>query len=292
MARTDILRVYVYVPQAYAAFVQEGSTAYLDFAEFPGEKIQGKVAHIAGAIDPATRTLQTEIQVDNKESRLFPGAFANVHLSLPLKKAPTVVPVNTLLFRKEGLQVATVGMTNGIVHLKKVTIGQDFGTSLEVTSGVTKEDRIVVNPSDSLQDGAKVEAKRATAGKGSSSVSYQACPKRSVTGEFVRAGPRPRSRLPAISRRKAAGYHAWRGPFGSLHSPQARELWGKRTRPYQRRGALTGALRIASRGAGTPNQRSNDSAPRCRSSRTIRQPPCAPASRAAASSGVGSPDAR
>ncbi len=155
--RTDILRVYVYVPQAYAAYVKEGSTAFLDFAEFPGEKITGKVAHIAGAIDPATRTLQTEIQVDNKEGRLFPGAFANTHLSLPLKKAPTVVPVNTLLFRKEGLQVATVD-NGGIVHLKKVTIGQDFGATLEVTNGVTKEDRIVVNPSDSLQDGAKVEA--------------------------------------------------------------------------------------------------------------------------------------
>ena len=152
--------MYVYVPQAYAAFVQEGSTAFLDLAEFPGEKIQGKVAHIAGAIDPSTRTLQTEIQVDNKDGRLFPGAFANVHLSLPLKKAPTVVPVNTLLFRKEGLQVATVG-NDGIVHLKKVTIGQDFGTSLEVTNGVTKEDRIVVNPSDSLQDGTKVDASEA-----------------------------------------------------------------------------------------------------------------------------------
>ncbi len=155
--RTDILRVYVYVPQAYAAFVQEGSMAFLDFAEFPAEKIPGKVAHIAGAIDPATRTLATEIQVDNKDSRLFPGSFANVHLSLPLKKAPTVVPVNTLLFRKEGLQVAAVD-ENGVVHLKKVTIGQDFGATLEVTNGVTKDERIVVNPSDSLQDGAKVEA--------------------------------------------------------------------------------------------------------------------------------------
>ena len=92
VARTDILRVYVYVPQAYAAFVQGGSKAFLEFAEFPGEKFEGKVANIAGAMDPATRTLQTEIQVDNKEGRLFPGAFANAHLFLPLKKAPTVDP--------------------------------------------------------------------------------------------------------------------------------------------------------------------------------------------------------
>ena len=165
VARTDLLRGYVYVPQAYAAFVQEGGTAFLDFAEFPGEKIPGKVAHIAGAIDPATRTLLTEIQVDNKEGRLFPGAFANVHLSLPLKEAPTVIPVNTMLFRKEGPQVATVG-DDGVVHLKKITIGRDFGSTLEVTSGVSREERIVVNPSDSLQDGTKVDAKEAEAPKG------------------------------------------------------------------------------------------------------------------------------
>jgi RND family efflux transporter MFP subunit len=156
VARTDILRVYVYVPQVYAAFVQEGSTAYLDFAEFPGEKFPGKVAHVAGAMDPATRTLETEIEVDNKAGRLFPGAFANVHLSLPLKKAPMVVPVNTLIFRSEGTQVAVVG-ADGVVHLRNVTVGQDYGTSLEIKSGITPADRIIVNPSDSLADGAKVQ---------------------------------------------------------------------------------------------------------------------------------------
>ena len=156
VARTDILRVNVYVPQAYAAFVQEGSTAYLDLAEFPGEKIEGKVAHIAGGLDASMRTLQTEIDVDNKNGRLFPGAFANVHLFLPLKKSPTVIPVNALIFRSAGSQVAIVD-AQGIVHLKNVTIGQDYGTSLEITSGVTKADRIVINPSDSLADGASVQ---------------------------------------------------------------------------------------------------------------------------------------
>ncbi len=156
VARTDILRVYVYVPQAYAGFVKVDSKAFLEFAEYPGEKFQGKVANIAGAIDPATRTLQTEIQVDNKQDRLFPGAFANTHLALPLKKAPTVIPVNSLLFRKEGTQVAVVG-ADGVVHLRSVTIGQDFGTTLEITSGVTQQDQIIVNPSDSLADGAKVQ---------------------------------------------------------------------------------------------------------------------------------------
>ena len=156
VARTDILRVYVYVPQAYAAYVKEGSAAFLDLVEFPGEKFTGKVAHIAGAMDPATRTLQTEVEIDNKDGRLFPGSFANTHLLLTLKKAPMVVPVNALLFRSQGFQAAVVDK-DGIVHLKKVTIGQDFGTTLEVTEGIARTDRIIINPSDSLQDGTKVE---------------------------------------------------------------------------------------------------------------------------------------
>ncbi len=163
VARTDILRVYVYVPQAYAALVKVDSQAFLEFAEYPGEKFRGKVANIAGAIDPATRTLQTEIQVDNKQDRLFPGAFANTHLILPQKKAPTVIPVNALLFRKEGTQVAEVG-ADGVVHLKNVTIGQDFGTMLEITSGATAQDQIIVNPSDSLAEGAKVQVATPTPG--------------------------------------------------------------------------------------------------------------------------------
>lgn len=156
VARTDILRVYVYVPQAYAGFVKVDSKAFLVFSEYPGEKFDGKVANIAGAIDPTTRTLQTEIQVDNKDNRLFPGAFANTHLLLPLKKAPMVIPVNALIFRKEGAQVAVVG-ADGIVHLKTVTIGQDYGTTLEVTSGVTPDQQLVINPSDSLAEGTKVQ---------------------------------------------------------------------------------------------------------------------------------------
>ena len=164
IARTDILRVYVYVPEAYASYVKVGAKANLDFAEYPGQKFEGKVANIAGALDPGTRTLQTEIQVNNQDGKLFPGAFANVHLFLPLKKAPMTVPVNTVLFRKEGTQVGVVD-DSGVVHLTSVTIGQDYGTSLEITHGLTATDNIVVNPSDSLADGAKVEvAARSAAG--------------------------------------------------------------------------------------------------------------------------------
>lgn len=157
VARTDILRVNVYIPQTYAALVQDGAGAYLTFDEFPGQKFQGKVAHIAGAIDPTTRTLLTEIQVDNQVHNLFPGAYANVHLQLSLKQAPLVVPVNALIFRSQGTQVAVVD-ENGVVQLRKVTIGHDYGTSLEITEGVTKDDRIVINPQDSLTDGVHVDA--------------------------------------------------------------------------------------------------------------------------------------
>jgi RND family efflux transporter MFP subunit len=155
-ARTDILRVYVYVPQNYSPEVKLNAPAYLDLAEFPGVKFQGKISHIAGAIDPASRTLLTEVQVPNGDGRLYPGAFANVHLILHFQNAPTVLPGNTLLFRAQGTQVAAVDR-DGTVRLKNVVLGRDFGTSLEVVSGVTSHDRIIVNPSDSVAEGARVQ---------------------------------------------------------------------------------------------------------------------------------------
>jgi RND family efflux transporter MFP subunit len=161
LARTDTLRAFSYVPQVYSPLVALDTPAYLEFAEFPGQKFHGKIANVSGAIDPATRTLLTEVQVANPDGRLFPGAFANVHLVLPLKSAPMVVPVNALLFRSQGTQVGVVD-DQGIVHLKKVTIGRDFGTSLEIVGGIDASERVIVNPSDSLADGTKVQAQEAT----------------------------------------------------------------------------------------------------------------------------------
>ncbi len=155
MARTDILRVYVSVPEIYSPQVKVGMSAWLDLAEYPGIKFQGKVADVAGAIDPATRTLLTEVQVPNADGRLFPGAYAMVHLVLKLPDPPSTIPANTILFRAQGMQVGIVD-NNDIVHLKPVTVGRDFGTSLEITSGIEKTDRLVLNPSDSLADGTKV----------------------------------------------------------------------------------------------------------------------------------------
>jgi membrane fusion protein, multidrug efflux system len=155
LARTDILRVFIDVPQAYSPEVSSGTRAYLQLQEFPGEKFEGRITNISGAIDPATRTLLTEVQVPNADGRLFPGAYAQVHLVLPVKPA-MVIPSNALLFRGSGTQIGIVD-GNGIVHLRNVTIGHDFGTTLEVTQGVSPEDRLIVDPSDSLADGVKVQ---------------------------------------------------------------------------------------------------------------------------------------
>jgi RND family efflux transporter MFP subunit len=155
IARTDVLRVFISVPEVYAPMVRLDTPAFLELAEAPGVKFQGKIAHIAGAIDATSRTLQTEVQVPNADDRLFPGAYATVHLILKLADAPMVIPINTVLFRTQGTQVGVVDASN-IVHLKSITVGHDFGTSYEITGGVTASDRLVLNPSDSLADGEKV----------------------------------------------------------------------------------------------------------------------------------------
>ncbi len=163
VARTDILRVFISVPEVYSPMVTVDTPAWLELAEYPGVKFQGKVAHVAGAIDSATRTLLTEVQVPNADGRLFPGAYSTVHLLLKLKNSPSVVPINTLIFRSQGTQVGVVDQSN-TVHLKNVTLGRDFGTSLEITSGLASNDRLILNPSDSLADGAKVNVQNAPAG--------------------------------------------------------------------------------------------------------------------------------
>jgi len=160
VARTDILRVFISVPEVYSSMVTIDTPAWLELAEDPGVKFQGKVAHVAGAIDTASRTLLTEVDVPNGDGRLFPGAYATVHLVLKLQNAPMVIPINTLLFRSQGTQVGVVDNSN-VVHLKHVTVGRDFGTTLEVTSGIEKSDRLILNPSDSLAGGAMVHVQNA-----------------------------------------------------------------------------------------------------------------------------------
>ena len=158
LAQVDPLRVYVSVPQMYAPSVHAGMSAYIEMEEYTGRKFPGKVVRTADAIDPATRTLLTEVDVPNKDEHLLPGSFAKVHFAVPVQTARISVPVNTVLFRSEGPRVAVVGPDKK-VHLKPIVIGRDFGTKVEILSGLDASEQIVVNPADSLEDGQQVNVK-------------------------------------------------------------------------------------------------------------------------------------
>ena len=155
LARVDPLRVYTSVPQAYAPFIKVGAKTYVTLQEFPGQKFLATVARTAEAIDTNTRTLLTEVDVPNKDGRLLPGSFGEVHFAVGSNVDKVTVPVNTMLFRAQGAQVAVVGPDNK-VQLRPINIGRDYGTSLEILGGVSPSDQIVVNPPDSLEQGQQV----------------------------------------------------------------------------------------------------------------------------------------
>jgi RND family efflux transporter MFP subunit len=155
VARTDPLRVYVSVPQAYAPAIKVGMNSVVTLQEFPGEKFVGTVARTADAIDTTSRTLLTEVDVPNHDGKLLPGSFGEVHFKPNIDVNKVTIPVNAMLFRREGAQVAVVG-SDGKVELRRITIGRDYGTTLEVVGGVDVNDRVIVNPSDSIEDGQQV----------------------------------------------------------------------------------------------------------------------------------------
>jgi len=155
VADTSKLRIYVLVPEPYAAATVPGMQTDLYFTEHPGQKFPATLVRTAKALDPAVRTLQVELQVDNANGVLFPGAYAEVHFKVPGSNQSLSLPSNTLLFRAAGLQVATVDSSDH-VHLKTIVPGRDFGKSIEVVSGLAADDNVVLNPPDSLIDGAAV----------------------------------------------------------------------------------------------------------------------------------------
>jgi RND family efflux transporter MFP subunit len=165
LAQTDPIRVYVSVPEMYSPSVRSGLGAFLELAQYPGQNFQGKVVRTAEAIDPNTRTLLTEVDVPNKISQLFPGGYAQVHLQVKVAASRVQVPVNALLFRAEGLRAAVVD-ANHKIHLRQLTIGRDFGTTLEVLQGLEPADWIVLNPADSLDEGQDVRVKEAAQAAG------------------------------------------------------------------------------------------------------------------------------
>jgi RND family efflux transporter MFP subunit len=161
MALTDTIRAFVSVPEAYSPAIHAGLGAYLELPSYPGDKFQGKVVRTADAIDLASRTLNTEVDVPNGSGRLLPGGYAQVHLLVKISGTRVQVPVNALLFRSEGLR-AVIVTEDHKTHLQPITIGRDYGTTLEVLSGLTPNDSIVVNPADSLDDNMQVNVKAAS----------------------------------------------------------------------------------------------------------------------------------
>jgi RND family efflux transporter MFP subunit len=159
LAQTDPIRAYVSVPEVYAHAIRAGLGAYLGLAQYPGQKFDGKVVRTADAIDQASRTLNTEVDVPNKSGQLLPGGYAQVHLLVKVTGERLQVPVNALLFRSEGLRAVVID-ENHKTHLRPLTIGRDYGTSLEVLQGLSANDWIVLNPADSLEEGIQVNVKQ------------------------------------------------------------------------------------------------------------------------------------
>ena len=155
MAQTDRLRTYVNVPQADADSVHVGQVAHLAILDLAGHQFAGTVTRTANALDPATRTLLTEVQVANSGGLLLPGMYAQVDLATPRKNPPVLIPGDTLVVRSNGPQVGVVGADH-IVHFQRLQLGRDFGDKIEVLSGLEPGQQVVVNPGDSVQEGAKV----------------------------------------------------------------------------------------------------------------------------------------
>lgn len=167
VAQADRLRVYVNVPQAYALQIKPGENAFLTLTETASKHYPGKVVRTAGAVDPQQRTMLVEVDVDNASGEVLPGAYAQVHFTLGAGAAPLTVPGNALLFRPDGVKVATVdnGQHGQHVKLVTVTLGTDFGTRVAIASGLSGDEQVIVNPQDSIVDGAPVRIVAAHATK-------------------------------------------------------------------------------------------------------------------------------
>jgi RND family efflux transporter MFP subunit len=148
------LRVYTNLPGVFSGSVKRGETIDLTFAEHPNQVFQGKLVRTADAIDPTSRTLLVEIDVDNRSNQLLAGTLAQVHFKVNPVGSVFVLPVASLIFRSEGLRVATV--KDSIAHMNPVTIGQDDGRTVQIITGLDKNDQVIQDPPDSLIDGEKV----------------------------------------------------------------------------------------------------------------------------------------
>jgi RND family efflux transporter MFP subunit len=163
VVQSDTLRVFIDVPQGDAPYVTSTTQAYLTAQQYPGRRFPATVARNAGAMDPVTRTLRVELDVANGDGALLPGAYAQAHLELVSQTPKLDLPVSALLFRPNGVTVATVDASNRI-SLKTVTLGRDFGTHVEIMTGVQSSDKVIDNPGDAITSGEAVKiAKSASA---------------------------------------------------------------------------------------------------------------------------------
>jgi len=160
IAAINKLRVYINVPQEYSASAKPGLSADLELQEFPGKRFKGTLVRTANAIDPTSRTLLTEVDVDNPTGELLPGAFAQVHLKIPAGRPSVIVPVTALIFRAQGLQAAVVN-DGQHAEIRNIALGRDYGDEVEVLSGLTAQDHVMVSPPDSLVQGEEVRVTQA-----------------------------------------------------------------------------------------------------------------------------------
>lgn len=161
--QTDRLRVYVDVPQDDAGRITSGTKVWLTTQQYPGRHFAATLTRDANAIDPVSRTLRVEVDVDNRDGALMPGAYAQVHLALATDTPALELPVSALLFRPDGVTVALVD-AQGKVALRRVTIGRDFGSYVEIATGLTPDARVIANPGDAIADGQRVRVAATTSG--------------------------------------------------------------------------------------------------------------------------------
>ena len=156
IAKTDVLRIFVYVPEQYVPYIQNGEKALINVQEYPGAKFAGKVTHVAGGLDPTSKTLQVEIHVQNASHKLLPGMYARVCFQAPTRFRPVILPATCVKTRAEGCFVYTVDSKKK-VHLHKIEIGRDLGGLFEITSGINAGDKAIVSPADDIHDGLEVK---------------------------------------------------------------------------------------------------------------------------------------
>ncbi len=155
LSSTNPLRLFVNVPQSQARFIHDDMPVSLKLSEYPGHTFTARVARSAGALDPSSKTLLTEVHIPNDQHELASGSYAEAHFALKLDNPVIILPSNTLIVRADGTKVAVIDQNNHI-QLKPVTTGRDFGTTIEIITGMNENEKVVTNPSDSVRDGATV----------------------------------------------------------------------------------------------------------------------------------------